>query len=237
MVERIRARVPGVAFRTSFIVGFPGETEADFEELLAFVKAAEFDRRRGLHLSRTRRTRRPSTWPAGCAPREGGPPAAAHAAQKGISARRNRGRVGERWRSWSRAPIPTPTSSCGAGSPRQAPEIDGEVLINDGTADPGTFVTCEVTERTRTTWWRGSSDRRDGSGPRRRGAVARSESVRDTRRAPSRRAHPDACARVDARTRAKACQGGSALVSLLFQLGVLHQSGLAPLFFLEGSEA
>jgi ribosomal protein S12 methylthiotransferase len=43
MVERVRARVPGVAFRTSFIVGFPGETEEDFEELLAFVEAAEFD--------------------------------------------------------------------------------------------------------------------------------------------------------------------------------------------------
>ena len=43
MVERIRARVPGVAVRTSFIVGFPGETEADFEELLGFVKAGRFD--------------------------------------------------------------------------------------------------------------------------------------------------------------------------------------------------
>src|SRR5439155_21489570 len=42
-VERVRARVPGVAFRTSFIVGFPGETEADFQELLGFVRAAEFD--------------------------------------------------------------------------------------------------------------------------------------------------------------------------------------------------
>ena len=43
MVERVRARVPGVAFRTSFIVGFPGETESDFQELLAFMEAAEFD--------------------------------------------------------------------------------------------------------------------------------------------------------------------------------------------------
>ncbi len=40
---RMRATIPGVALRTSFIVGFPGETEADFRELCDFVKAAEFD--------------------------------------------------------------------------------------------------------------------------------------------------------------------------------------------------
>src|SRR5262249_25236396 len=39
MIERIRARVPGVVLRTSFIVGFPGESESDFAELLAFVEA------------------------------------------------------------------------------------------------------------------------------------------------------------------------------------------------------
>ena len=43
LLERIRKTIPGVALRTSFIVGFPGETEADFRELCDFVKAAEFD--------------------------------------------------------------------------------------------------------------------------------------------------------------------------------------------------
>ena len=43
MVERIRERVPGVAIRTSFIVGFPGETDEDFAKLLGFVEAARFD--------------------------------------------------------------------------------------------------------------------------------------------------------------------------------------------------
>jgi len=43
LLERMRATIPGVALRTSFIVGFPGETEADFEELCRFVKAARFD--------------------------------------------------------------------------------------------------------------------------------------------------------------------------------------------------
>jgi ribosomal protein S12 methylthiotransferase len=43
LLERMRATIPGVALRTSFIVGFPGETEKDFEELCEFVKAAKLD--------------------------------------------------------------------------------------------------------------------------------------------------------------------------------------------------
>ncbi|HKV63814.1 MAG TPA: 30S ribosomal protein S12 methylthiotransferase RimO [Candidatus Acidoferrum sp.] len=43
LLERIRATIPGVSLRTSFIVGFPGETEADFEELCDFVKSAKLD--------------------------------------------------------------------------------------------------------------------------------------------------------------------------------------------------
>jgi ribosomal protein S12 methylthiotransferase len=39
LIERIRRTIPGVAIRTSFIVGFPGETDRDFEELCRFVKA------------------------------------------------------------------------------------------------------------------------------------------------------------------------------------------------------
>ena len=44
LIKRVRARVPGIGVRTTFITGFPGETEADFEELLTFVKNVEFDR-------------------------------------------------------------------------------------------------------------------------------------------------------------------------------------------------
>jgi len=44
LLERIRATIPGVAIRTSMIVGFPGETDADFEILCDFVKAAQLDR-------------------------------------------------------------------------------------------------------------------------------------------------------------------------------------------------
>ena len=44
LIERVRTRVPGIAVRTTFITGFPGETEADCKELMMFVKNVEFDR-------------------------------------------------------------------------------------------------------------------------------------------------------------------------------------------------
>jgi ribosomal protein S12 methylthiotransferase len=43
LLERIRTTIPGVSLRTSFIVGFPGETEAEFNELCDFVRAANLD--------------------------------------------------------------------------------------------------------------------------------------------------------------------------------------------------
>src|SRR5262249_9598647 len=43
LLERMRMTIPGLAVRTSFIVGFPGETQADFEELCGFVRAAKLD--------------------------------------------------------------------------------------------------------------------------------------------------------------------------------------------------
>jgi ribosomal protein S12 methylthiotransferase len=43
LLERMRTTIPGVSLRTSFIVGFPGETNGDFEELCSFVRAAKLD--------------------------------------------------------------------------------------------------------------------------------------------------------------------------------------------------
>ena len=51
LVERIRTRIPGVTFRTAFIVGFPGETDAAYEELFEYVTQAEFDRVAVFHYS------------------------------------------------------------------------------------------------------------------------------------------------------------------------------------------
>jgi ribosomal protein S12 methylthiotransferase len=146
MVERIRERVPGVAIRTSFIVGFPGETEADFQELLAFVEAAEFDRVGVFTYSDEEDTtsfdldRRVRTRTKGARQRR------LLALQNRISARRNRAWVGRRVEVLVEGTHPDSDLLLRGRLAAQAPEIDGEVLINDGTAEPGTFVTCEVTD-------------------------------------------------------------------------------------------
>lgn len=44
LIRKLRATIPGVVIRTSFIVGFPGETDQDFEELLAFMREIKFER-------------------------------------------------------------------------------------------------------------------------------------------------------------------------------------------------
>jgi ribosomal protein S12 methylthiotransferase len=44
LIDRVRKQVPGIAVRTTFITGFPGETDEDFSELMTFVKNVEFDR-------------------------------------------------------------------------------------------------------------------------------------------------------------------------------------------------
>lgn len=44
LLAKLRSRIPGVALRTTFIVGFPGETECEFETLLAFIEQARFER-------------------------------------------------------------------------------------------------------------------------------------------------------------------------------------------------
>jgi ribosomal protein S12 methylthiotransferase len=43
LIVRVREKIPGIAIRTTFITGFPGETDADFEELVAFVQNCRFD--------------------------------------------------------------------------------------------------------------------------------------------------------------------------------------------------
>ncbi|MDX2109951.1 MAG: 30S ribosomal protein S12 methylthiotransferase RimO [Verrucomicrobiota bacterium] len=57
LVRRLRAGIPGLAIRTTFIVGFPGETEADFEELLQFIEEARFERAGIFKYSREEGTR------------------------------------------------------------------------------------------------------------------------------------------------------------------------------------
>ena len=63
LIRRIRAGIPGIALRTTFIVGFPGETEAYFEDLLGFIREARFERL-GCSLIPRRRAPARARWPA-----------------------------------------------------------------------------------------------------------------------------------------------------------------------------
>jgi ribosomal protein S12 methylthiotransferase len=146
MVERIRERVPGVAIRTSFIVGFPGETDEDFAKLLAFVEGGRFDNVGVFTFSDEEGT---SSWDL---PRRV-PKRVKEARrrklmslQKKLSLRRNRARVGERVEVLVEGTHADSDLLLRGRLATQAPEIDDQVIVNDGSAEPGSFVQCEVTE-------------------------------------------------------------------------------------------
>jgi len=146
MVQRIRERVSGVAIRTSFIVGFPGETEEDFERLQDFVGAAQFDNVGVFTFSDEEGTASfdlPGRVPARVKESRR---RKLMALQKRISARRNRARVGQRLEVLVEGTHPDSHLLLRGRLASQAPEIDGQVILNDGAAEPGSFVTCEVTE-------------------------------------------------------------------------------------------
>lgn len=149
MVERVRRRVPGVAFRTTFIVGFPGETDADFQQLATFVEQAEFD-----HLGVFTYSDEEGT---AAFDLKGRVPAKVKKARQGelmriqkrISSRRNKALVGSRVEVLIDGPHPETDLLLAGRLASQAPEIDGAVLITDPGERPpgrGEFVTCEVTK-------------------------------------------------------------------------------------------
>jgi ribosomal protein S12 methylthiotransferase len=146
MLDRIRRRVPGVAIRTSFIVGFPGETEKDFDELVAFVEAGAFEHV-GVFTFSDEEGTRSFALPDRVEPRvKERRRRRLMSLQKRLSLRRNRRRVGERLEVLVEGPHPETDLLLRGRLATQAPEIDGSVLLNDGWAEPGQLVTCEVTE-------------------------------------------------------------------------------------------
>ena len=150
LIERMRRTIPGVAIRTSFIVGFPGETDADFEELCAFVRRGATRPRGRIRLLGRRHQREL------CAGRQGGRPhhLQPQAAVDGGAAQnlpRAQPQAGgrPRCRCWWKASRPKRTCSGRAAWPRQAPEIDGVTLINDvegAPPAPGQIRMLRITE-------------------------------------------------------------------------------------------
>src|SRR5919107_3172285 len=150
LIERVRARVPGIAVRTTFISGFPGETENDFAELLTFIKNVEFDRVGVFTYSDEEGTA------AFDLPGKVDPKVARERraklmrAQSRISLRKNRARVGEVVRVLFEGTSEETDLLWQGRMETQAPDIDGCVLINDApegfAPEPGQFVNVEVTE-------------------------------------------------------------------------------------------
>jgi ribosomal protein S12 methylthiotransferase len=131
LIERVRRTIPGVAIRTSFIVGFPGETAADFEELRQFVEAAKFDNLGVFSYSdedtsasyaldakvdgRTIQNRKRSLM----------------ATQRKIARARHRALVGSEFSVLVEGPSQETDLLWEGRMSTQAPEIDGVTLIND----------------------------------------------------------------------------------------------------------
>jgi ribosomal protein S12 methylthiotransferase len=144
LLERIRSRVPGVSLRTTLIVGFPGETDADFEELMAFVTEVGFD-----HLGTFTYSHEEGTSAFGL---DDDVPAAVKrrrqarlmARQKQIVTRRQKTRIGERTRAMVDGPSAEHELVLRGRLQSQAPDVDPQVYLTD--CDPSALLAGEVVD-------------------------------------------------------------------------------------------
>jgi ribosomal protein S12 methylthiotransferase len=144
LLARIRSRVPGVALRTTFIVGFPGETDTDFDQLQEFVSDQAFDHVGAFTYSheegtsaftladdvpaRTKKARRNQLMRS----------------QKRLVSRRNRTRVGQRVRGVVDGVSPDHDLILKARLESQAPEIDASVFLTE--CDPSSYRAGDFVE-------------------------------------------------------------------------------------------
>ena len=150
LIERVRQRVPGIAVRTTFISGFPGETEDDFDELMSFIKNVEFDRVGVFTYSDEEGTpafELAEKVPHRTAARRRN---ALMKEQAKISRRKNRARVGEVVPVLFEGESKESELLWQGRMETQAPDIDGCVLINDVPdgviPEAGEIVKVEITE-------------------------------------------------------------------------------------------
>ncbi len=147
-IEKLRGAMPDLALRTTFIVGFPGETEAEFQRLLEFLQAVEFDKVGAFTFSPEPGT--PAASLPDPVPEEVKAERYARLMemQQAISLRRNQAQVGR----VLEVLVEGEGTIQGSGEPlllgrsyRDAPEIDGLVLIPGGTGvSPGEMVPVHI---------------------------------------------------------------------------------------------
>ena len=154
LLAKLRSRVPGIALRTSLIVGLPGETEEDFQDLLGFVREQRFERLGVFEYSQEEGTlaaRMVGQVPAEVkrARRE-----ALMEVQRGIAAAHQRALLGRRLEVLVEGASEETEHLLVGRHAQQAREIDGVTYLNEialppaeGTAlSPGEMVTVEVTQ-------------------------------------------------------------------------------------------
>jgi ribosomal protein S12 methylthiotransferase len=153
LLEKARRTIPGVSIRTSFIVGFPGETEKDFDELCDFVRAAEFDWMGVFSYSDEDASKSFALENKVYAETIERRRNTLMSIQKKISARKLRARIGQRLQVMLEGPSKDTDLVWEARLQGMAPEIDGKVYITEfeglnDAADlpaPGTLAAIEVT--------------------------------------------------------------------------------------------
>jgi len=147
LLERIRTRLPGVTLRTTFIVGFPGETDRDFDELLDFVSAVGFDHVGVFTYSHEEGTSAhglEDDVPAGVKRQR---QSRVMALQKKIVRKAQRLRSGQRVRVLVDGPSTEHELVMRGRLEGQAPDIDPLVYLTDcdpAELTPGTFVDAEI---------------------------------------------------------------------------------------------
>ena len=146
LIQRIRDVVPDVAIRSSFIVGFPGESEEDFDELLSFCRDVELDHLGVFTYSNEEGTEAYVPIETVSDEEKGQRRDRLMAQQREISLRKNESRIGRRVRVLVEGLSDETDLLLQGRTEHQAPGIDGVVLINDGEASPGEFVDVELTE-------------------------------------------------------------------------------------------
>ncbi len=150
MLAKVRAAVPGIGLRTSLIVGFPGETDADFEALCAFVAEAKFDWLGVFAYSHEEGSKAFDL--SGTVPKRviEHRRRALMKLQKGISRQAMRARVGQAFDVLVEGESEETALLWQGRTQLHAPEIDGTVYLNDfgpfEALTPGQFYRCEVTE-------------------------------------------------------------------------------------------
>jgi ribosomal protein S12 methylthiotransferase len=146
LLSRMREAMPAVALRSTFIVGFPGESELEFEALLEFVRTVRFD-----HLGVFTYSHEDGTSAFGL---EDDVPEALKQERRDRLMECQQKIAFERNHEWLHRRVEVLVEGAHADTEHllvgrmktQAPDVDGQVLINEGLAEPGEFVTVELGE-------------------------------------------------------------------------------------------